>query len=302
MTVEEVNAGLVKSLVLVRTCRRAQGQPLEIAEQIGRCNGRGSRPRLRTEREPVRIIGPWAPHYVCRGLEQSYEILRIAPSVDVREPSDDARRREKAPRVAVKPGVARVGKVTVDDLPVFVMSQVGHLDVWNDIRRSQDHDVVGAVPVCRVCRWRPCCREYLRAHAPACLRSRAWPCRPDRRASFQSHVSRQTQSSPRRRPRCAGVLAPWYFFNSAERLDTMILSRWTISRLLVCLWCQRQRQQVADNRRLAVRRATNHFDQILAGLSEPRFPHAVTFAAAIEKRVAAPSRDAQPQAPRSGSP
>ena len=64
------------------------------------------------------------------------------------------------------------------------------------------------------------------------------------------------------------------------------------------LCSQRQRQQVADNRGLAVRRATNHFDQILAGLSEPRLPHAVPFAAAIEKCVAAASRDAQPQAPR----
>jgi hypothetical protein len=54
---------------------------------------------------------------------------------------------------------------------------------------------------------------------------------------------------------------------------------------------------VADHRRFAVRRATNHFDEILAGLSEPCLPHAVPFGAAIEKRAAAPPRDAQPQTP-----
>jgi hypothetical protein len=64
------------------------------------------------------------------------------------------------------------------------------------------------------------------------------------------------------------------------------------------LCSQRQRQQVADDRRLAVRRATNDFDQILAGLSEPTLPHAFPFASAIEKRVVAPPRDAQPKAPR----
>jgi hypothetical protein len=39
---------------------------------------------------------------------------------------------------------------------------------------------------------------------------------------------------------------------------------------------------VADHRRLAVRRAPNDFDEILAGFTEARLPQAVPFAAAIE--------------------
>ena len=50
---------------------------------------------------------------------------------------------------------------------------------------------------------------------------------------------------------------------------------------------QRQRQQVTDDRRLAVPRSTNHLHQILAALIEPRRPRASHRPRTIEERVAA---------------
>ena len=59
---------------------------------------------------------------------------------------------------------------------------------------------------------------------------------------------------------------------------------------------QRQRQQVTDDRRLAVGRSTNDLHQILAALIEPRRPGASCLPRAIKERVTAPPRDAQREA------
>jgi len=81
---------------------------------------------------------------------------------------------------------------------------------------------------------------------------------------------------------------------SPDRRDTGVTFREDVNE---GLRSQRYRQHVADHGRLAVWCATNHFDQIFASLGKPRVPHAIPLAAAIEKLVAASSRDPQPQTP-----